>query len=277
VNDAWRHFDAATLAREYSPSSMVESVGDEIARYVSASDIARLRWPPTVVGYGAHESESIDVFVPDAAALRAVLVYVHGGYWQELTKHESAFMAPALLTAGIAVAVVDYELAPARPVHGIIEQVAAATQFVCDNAVVLGLGAAPVIVAGSSAGAHLAAWAAARERRVAGAVLLSGVYDLRPLVTTYINDALGMDDARAAACSVEPSALSCPVVVAVGGIETGEFRRQSHEFAAALRERGRNVSMVDDPARHHFDLPFDLGERRTPLGEAVATLISQVG
>jgi arylformamidase len=200
------------------------------------------------------------------------LVYVHGGYWQLLSKDDSAFIVPDLLDAGWAVAVVDYELAPARGVEGIVGQCAAATRFVCDNGLLLGC-TGPVIVAGSSAGGHLAGHCLAAEPRLAGAVLLSGVFDPRPLVGTDTNEALGLTDADAEALRM-PADLggNRPLVVAVGEVETAEFIRQSQQFAVDAAACGHPVELLVARGRNHFDLPFDLGRPSSALGAAVQRL-----
>jgi arylformamidase len=62
-------------------------------------------------------------------------------------------------------------------------------------------------------------------------------------------------------------------IVAWGTVETAEFKRQSRAFAGALDSKGRLFSQFEVPGRNHFDLPFDLGDRTTVLGEAVQALI----
>ena len=41
-----------------------------------------------------------------------VFVYIHGGYWQMLSKDISSYCVPPLYNAGIKVVVPDYDLAP---------------------------------------------------------------------------------------------------------------------------------------------------------------------
>ena len=52
-----------------------------------------------------------------------LLVYFHGGYWQELSKDDSAFLAPAWHAAGFAHAVVGYTLAPEARLPEIVDAV----------------------------------------------------------------------------------------------------------------------------------------------------------
>lgn len=277
MTDEWRGWTRARIEHEYSPSRLIESLDDELRRYAQASAAAMQCCAPEVVDYGDGDDETVDVYrcgLPSSP----LLVYLHGGYWQALSKRESSFMVPGLLADGIDVAVVDYTLAPARPLAGIVDQCRRATATMRSRT------SGRLVVAGSSAGAHLAAMVtSAADCGVDGAVLLSGVYDLRPLVETYVNDALGLDDASAIASSPMLDArpdrrelsTGVPTLVAVGRRETSEFHRQSAAYAGVLHRSGRLVGtaavLVED--RHHFDLPFDLGDASTTVGMATRRLL----
>jgi len=102
-----------------------------------------------------------------------------------------------------------------------------------------------------------------------GLALLSGIYDLRPLVGTYINDALGLDENAAKALSPIQHDLSAfpPTLVAWGEDETDEFKRQSRAFAQPLSK----ACTVEIEGRNHFDIVEDL-TTDTALGRAVTAL-----
>jgi arylformamidase len=61
--------------------------------------------------YGEHPRETIDFF-PAARGGAPLFVWVHGGYWRRMSKDASSLVAPPLIAAGAAVAVVNYPLAP---------------------------------------------------------------------------------------------------------------------------------------------------------------------
>src|SRR6202034_4793004 len=99
---------------------------------------------------------------------------------------------------GIAFAAIDYTLAPRASVGTIVEQCRRAIASLHRQAGAVGFDARRIYVSGNSAGAHLAAmllvagWQAAHglaQDVVAAAVLLSGTYDLAPLMGTYIDAA----------------------------------------------------------------------------------------
>jgi arylformamidase len=269
--------DPAAREREYSPSSV--SGGDWgpfEARYLAESARA---WQ-TVPGrrdlrYGAAARATLDFFpAPAGAARPGLLVYFHGGYWQELSTRESAFLAPAWHAAGFAHAVVGYTLAPAARLTDIVSECRAALGWLHACAGELGFDPDNVVIAGSSAGGYLAAACADRSPvPVRGIVPVSGVFDVAPLIGTSINDALGLDDATAAALDLlAPERHYVPAVVAWGAVETSEFKRQNRAFVDRLTREGTPCEALEVPARNHFDVILDLGDASTALFAAARRL-----
>jgi arylformamidase len=265
----WRSLSDTEREREYSPSSCI---GGDYRPYIDAyterSAAARRAHTPNVLRYGPGERQTIDLFVPADETRPPVLAFFHGGYWQELSKQESAFAAQQCVAHGIAYAAIDYTLAPEASLAVIVAECHAAL------AALVGLG--PVIVAGSSAGAHLAAMVAGEG--VKGAVLVSGIYELEPLIGTSINAALGLD--TIAARSNNPLRLPLkgfpPSLVCWGEHETDQFKRQSRAFAAALRSAGCASTAFECAGRNHFDVIRDLADSASELGRRTLDLIQSV-
>jgi arylformamidase len=271
-------WDAATLDREYSPSSCVPDLKPYLAGYAARSAGARARHAVRRLRYGPGAADTVDVFpAPGAASAAPLHVFVHGGNWQALTVDDSSFAAPGFLARGVAFAAVGYELAPGATLDEIVAAVRRCLRWLRDHAGELGADPARLQVSGHSAGAHLVAAALAADEELAGAVagvvLLSGMYDLEPVRRSYVNDALRLDaDAarRTSPLLCLPSRLP-PVVLARGGNETRGYAMQHDAMLAALRGRAGVADVVDvvDPRRNHFDLPYDLPDAATPLGSAV--------
>ncbi|MFI9103076.1 alpha/beta hydrolase [Streptomyces fildesensis] len=300
----YRGMNRATLDRQYSPSSRVRSLPAYLDEYRRLSEAARRDHPVlTGLAYGPHPAETLDYFpgtrtgtgtgtgagTDTGTATGAgtgrppLLVFVHGGNWQALGRAESAFPAPPLLTAGAAVAVVEYGLAPDVGLDTMAGMVRRSVDWLLQNADRLGFAPDRLHLCGTSAGAHLAAMALLPDPldgpdvsgRIAGAVLLSGIYDLEPVRLSYVNEALRLDEAAALRNSplhLLPARLA-EVVVARGGNETEEYVRQHERMVAALRPRAAVTEVVAD-RRNHFDLPYDLGVGSSRLGSAV---LAQMG
>ncbi|KFP31493.1 Kynurenine formamidase, partial [Colius striatus] len=136
-----------------------------------------------------------------------------------------------------------------------------------------------IYLCGHSAGAHLAAMVLSTDWTeygvapdIKGAVLVSGVYDLEPILHTYVNDELNMSQEVAQRNSpmlhITPAAMACQVLVAVAQHDSPEFRRQSQEYGQvssllppqALRAAGWSVSLLDLAGVDHFDIIEKLSE-----------------
>jgi arylformamidase len=266
----WRRLSDPEREREYSPSSCIGgNYQPYIRAYAELSAAARAAHRWETIRYGSTERQTLDLFVPEGVARPPVLVFFHGGYWQELSKRDSAFAAPQCLGHGIAYAAVDYTLAPVATLSDIVEECRAAVASLdrFDR----------LVVAGSSAGAHLAAMTAlTADGRVKGAVLVSGIYDLEPLIDTSINDALGLDAAAAAHNSPLRLPLQGfpPSLVCWGENETDQFKRQSRAFAQALLQAGAKCDAFECAGRNHFDVILDLADPATELGRRTLDLFA---
>jgi arylformamidase len=115
--------------------------------------------------------------------------------------------------------------------------------------------------------------------RLSGVVLLSGIYDLRPLVVTDTNKPLHLTHESAAAISPQllaPTRGLSRALCAVGESESSEFIRQNAEYADHLRLSGTKTETMVVPNRDHFDLPYDLLRRGTVVGDwALAQLLKE--
>ncbi|MCK8785318.1 alpha/beta hydrolase [Roseomonas sp. NAR14] len=279
--------DRATLDREYSPSSRVTALAPLLAEYAERSRAAHASLPGwRVLRHGTGPREAIDFLPapdsgPGADPGAPLHLYIHGGYWTELGREDSAFAAPGLRAQGAAFAALGYDLAPGVSLDEIVRQCRSALAFLHREAAALGVDARRIFVSGSSAGGHLAAMLAAAGWQAAaglpadavrGAVLLSGVFDLAPIRHCYVDGWLGLDEAAVARLSPvrHPPRPGMPVVVAVGENETAEFHRQSAEYAAACVAAGADCRHAVIAGRNHFDIVFDLGDPATPLGAMVA-------
>jgi arylformamidase len=272
--------DRDTREREYSPSSAIGgNYAPFLAQYAALSARAHARLPvQRDLRYGAAPRATVDFFPAPAGAITpGLLVYIHGGYWQEGAKEDAAFLAQAWHDAGMAHAVVGYTLAPEARLPQIVAECRAALAWLVARAGTVGFDAANVVIAGSSAGGYLTAASADRSPvAVRGIVPVSGVFDVAPLIGTSINDLLGLDAAAAAALDLLTAERRyCPAVVAWGEVETAAFKRQSGAFAAGLRAAGTPCASLEVPGRNHFDVVLELGDPASPLFAATLELFAR--
>ncbi len=221
------------------------------------------------VAYGEHERQHLDIF-PTQQAAQGVMLYLHAGYWQSRDKSFFRWLAPAFNARGLHVVFANYPLCPSVTLAQLLEQLSPAL------AKAHGWRDAwqqlPFVVAGHSAGAHLATEFALRQgnaetneetteaaekaARINGVFAISGIYDLRPLVHTTLNQRLNLSAADAAELSplLHPQKAQPPAVWLVGAQETPEFLRQNRSMHEAWLAQGNQSHCVEEAGTDHFTI-----------------------
>ena len=228
----------------------------------------------TGLRYGDGPREAFDLFLPESEP-KGLAVFIHGGYWMKFDRSYWSHLAAGAVARGWAMALPGYPLAPDARISEITACIA---RFLAAAAARV---SGPIALSGHSAGGHLATRMLCAELdldeavrwRVAQALSVSGVHDLRPLLRTEMNETLGLDDEEAAA---ESPALLRPVEGArvtawVGAEERPEFRRQSALLANIWTGLGADMRAVEAPGRHHFDVIEGLADPAAPLCDALLT------
>jgi acetyl esterase/lipase len=220
--------------------------------------------------YGSAPRQRLDFF-PAGRVGRPTLFFIHGGYWQWGQKEDEAFVAGGPLAHDINVANVEYTLCPQISLDGIVAEIHAALDWLSPRLAELNADPSQLIVGGSSAGAQLAAMTL-RRSDVAGALLISGVYDLEPISLSGLNEALRMDVAMARRNSPirQLPASAAPVCFAVGADELPELIRQTHDFCQAWTAAGLPGWRATLSAVNHFSVMDELAE---PDGRLTAALL----
>lgn len=230
---SYRDFDPIALEREYSPSSMLDvDVSEFIDIYIDQSAGARADLSVFEnLQYGSGPAQVLDYFPANLAA-SPLHVFIHGGYWQQLSHRESASMAPDILRNDSSFATLNYTLAPEASISEMVEECRLGLAWLIDNAEKLGFDPTQITISGHSAGAHLAAMLLSGENGDAefnpkSVILISGVFDLEPIRLTSVNDPLNLSKKTADLLSpmkLAPSAVS-NVKIIVAENDTAEFKR----------------------------------------------------
>lgn len=99
---------------------------------------------------------ALDLYLPETGKSHPpLLVYIHGGAWRGGAKSDCP-LAP-LAHEGFAVASIDYRLSTQAPFPAQVHDIKAALRFLRAQQSQLGIDATRIVIAGSSAGGHLAA------------------------------------------------------------------------------------------------------------------------
>lgn len=237
------------------------------------------------VWFGESPGQSFDLFLPKGVEKPPLHLFIHGGYWQALDKRNHAHMADALLKAGIAVAMVNYDLMPDVDLSEIVRQCRTGVARAYDVAADYGYDRDRFTVSGHSAGGHLSGalactdWVAFREDLPAdllkGAVPISGLFDLEPLSKTGMQPVFRFtaDDIASLSPVFMKPVAKIPIVLSVGSLESPEFHRQSALFADHMRAHGCPVSDAEMVGYHHFSIVEALTDPSAPLTAAIIDLV----
>jgi arylformamidase len=262
------NIDKDFLDREYNPRVQIAQFAEFFGRWKAdalkarESSVARLD-----VAYGPAAAETLDFFPAAAAKVPSpLLIFIHGGYWRVLDKADFSWIALPYAAAGISVAVLNYGLVPKTSMPEIVNQIRRACAWLHANALSLDVDPARIFCCGHSAGGHLTAmmlatdWPALSKslpkRLLAGALTVSGVFDLRPLThAEFLRKDLGLDESGARAISPVFLTLrnEAPLLTAVGALESGEFHRQSRLIAEHWPTAVAGA-LLDVPACNHFSV-----------------------
>ncbi len=208
------------------------------------------------IAYGSGEREKFDLFFPDAIESKGLVMIVHGGYWKAFDKTAFSHLAKGAVEMGYTVAVPSYDLCPGTKILNITNQIQIALEVAGEQV------SGPVYLTGHSAGGQLVARLGCKNRgmpesitsRIKHILGISGVYDLRPIRRTAMNNTLHINEVEALA---ESPVLHEPFENLrftgwVGAEELSEFRRQTAAHCALWRGFETQVTTYEDPGKNHF-------------------------
>ena len=261
-------------------------MGDHVRRYEELSDELVRTMPGKLdIAYGdaSGPRQMLDVFAPDTDGA-PILVFIHGGYWFFNSKDPRRFPAREFVPRGIAWVPINYRLAPTVPMSEIVADVRSAVQWLYQHAGEYGCDPERIYVSGNSAGGHLTAELLSDDWPgqyglpadvVKGACAISGLYELEPLLECEPNEKLRLDLASARRYSpiYHLSGQATPSIIACGGNESAEFRRQTAAYADILDEAGFPVTHMEVAGHDHFSIIGELTNPESPLFRAVIGMI----
>jgi arylformamidase len=257
----YRQFTAQEqIDAEYNPALGLADPAQYARHYIEASRAAREQLQGVLkVPYGPTLDETLDIF-PAAQAGAPVYVFLHGGYWRAFSAQDFSCAALGPCAAGFTSVVVNYQLAPRASLDEITRQVRAALAWVVRHIEAHNGDPSRIVIAGHSAGAHLAAmamqtrWAedyGLPQDPFRAALLVSGLYDLQPLRYSWLQPLIQLDGDVIRRCSPLFGARPCttPVLITWGEQESAEFARQSTTFHEAWTGRG-TAAFARRPSLH---------------------------
>jgi arylformamidase len=282
----YRDFEQEELDRQYRAAATVPNMQEFIDSYISLSAVARKTLDCVLnVKFGPGDQETLDLFPVPGAEAAPLFVFIHGGYWRMLSKDESSFMAPNLVSKGVAVASINYTLVPDANIDQIVLECRRSIKWLYENAVDYEIDPNRIYVGGSSAGGHLTGmmvgggWQKTFElptNVIKGGMPISGLLDMEPIAMCFVNEwmQMSMEDALRNSPDRNLPESGCPLIVAVGGEETNEFRRQSKDFAALWKSKGWSADYLECSKINHFNAPLELCKSDSKMTQKLMEMIS---
>jgi arylformamidase len=278
----WLDMDQKQLDDAYNQSKYAPNFLQVIDRYASNSNAMRSRLgEPKRFNYGPTPIEKLEVYAtkrPNAP----IHIHIHGGAWHQFPASNYAFPAEMLVNAGAHYVLPDFisvdeangDLTP------MVEQIRRAIAWTLRNAPMIGGDAQRVYLSGFSSGAHLAGVALLTDWKkdfdlpantLKGAVLSSGMYDLKPVRLSARSKYVKFTDAMEENLSTQRhlARINTPLVLAHGTYETPEFKRQTREFAAALKAANKPVQFFINENYNHFEMMETFASPYGLLGRSV--------
>ncbi|KRZ09015.1 Kynurenine formamidase, partial [Trichinella zimbabwensis] len=228
----------------------------------------------------------VEIFEHLQKSSTATLFYIHGGFWQEGTSQINGEAIYDLIDEQIRFATLEYRMAPMVTMQEIVNDVIQGVLLLVELSNSK-YGSAPIYVVGHSAGAHLICMALSKIKNeqlslIRGIVLLSGVYNLQPLVKSYIGNAVRLTEEMALQYSPifetqilpqmnDNSMPNLKVLLIVGENESDAFKDQTNSmYNHLLREVStRNGAIIISkhvaPAEDHLSLVQSLSNSQSWL------------
>ena len=238
------------------------------------------------IAFGSAAGERLD-FYPAPRPGAPLLVFIHGGWWRSLDKSDFTFIVPGFCAAGFNVALTNYTLAPDASIEEITRQQLHALAWLYRNAARYDFDPERIVVAGHSAGGHLAAMMMAARwpdfgpdlpaNLVKAGILMSGLYDLDPIrYAEFVNVDLQINEANALRLSPGYMTLPhrIPFITSVGDRESDEFKRQTSFIAHQWQSAHEGEIPLTDI--NHLTICDAFASRGHPLFERTCQLIAEV-
>ena len=266
---------------QYNPRTTVTNASEIIPAWKIRAAQTREKFSfDADISYGSHPREVLDFY--RAPNSKGTLIYIHGGYWRMLSKFETSWVADGFVEQSVSAALINYPLCPEVTLSDIRGSIVRAFVHLYKN-VLNNEERENIVVAGHSAGGHLAAlhlatdWTAygLPQNPISGIIGISGIYDVAPLMQTTMNADIRITEESALALNLMTVEIKsrAPIVFAVGGDEPSEFHRQAADLAKAWGPLHPKVLSLPDA--NHFTVVDSLADPEGALNKVAQAMLSR--
>lgn len=281
----WLDMDQKALDDAYDQEIYAPNRAQIVERRIANSERVRaLLGRPDNYAYGPTDIDRLDVFRTDKPNA-PVNVFIHGGAWRRNRAADYAVQAELLVRAGAHYVILDFTnvYEAGGSLFPMAEQVRRGLRWVYQNASKFGGDSNRIYLSAHSSGSHFGAcmltvdWTSEGLPRniFKGALLCSGIYDLKPVRLSKRSQYVKVTDEMEHALSAQRhiDGLETPVILAYGTNETPEFQRQTRDFYVAIQKAGKQAELLVVKGYNHFEL---LETISNPYGLTGRVLLKQM-
>lgn len=251
--------------KQYNARASIPDHPQIFARWAETSAQVRATYACDLdIQYGTDVAETLDVF-PAQGEAKAMMVFIHGGWWRSLDKSDFSFIVPEFSKRGIVIANINYGLAPNTFMGDMVKQSRNALAWLYRHTPHFGIDPDKFFIAGHSAGAHLAAMMLATDwskfaddtprDMIKGMMGVSGIYDLAPLLqiaSVNCDLKLTANSAKKLSPTLLKAKSLAPLYLAAGELESDEFKRQTNLLATMWHKNIEHNQIVN--STHHLNI-----------------------
>ncbi len=243
-----------------------------------------------------NERQTLDVYAPNQGKDHPIVVWIHGGGWQQGDKTDVQAKPQAFVDKGFAFVSTNYRFVPNVTIKQMAGDVAKAIRWVHDHAKDYGGNRNTIFVMGHSAGAQLAALICTDARYLAaeglslsiikGCVPVDGdTYDVPMQIATVEEQRAGIyrqkfGDEKSqndlSPVTHVTKGKSIPPFVILHVADHPETSAQSQRLAKALQEAGVSAKAFPAEGKNHTTINADLGMPDDEPTKAVFEFLEEV-
>jgi acetyl esterase/lipase len=226
----------------------------------------------SAVPYGSAPEQTLYVFKPkQAQPMLPILIFVHGGSWQEGNAADYGFVGRAFAANGFATFDVGYRKHPQHPYPAFIQDVATSLKWVHNNAAKYGGDAEKIFLVGHSAGAYDIAQAVLDQRyleeagitdkHIKGIATLAGPFDFLPLDSKITREVFGKISNLE---STQPINFvrkdAPPFLILHGTADTTVYPKNAKSLLKHLTEVGASAKLIEYQGVSHVGILLDIAK-----------------
>jgi acetyl esterase/lipase len=224
------------------------------------------------IAYGAEPDQTLYIFKPKQSLPNLpILIFVHGGSWQEGDAADYGFVGRAFAANGFVTFVANYRKHPQHPYPAFIQDVATCLKWVHSNAAQFGGDVEKILLVGHSAGAYDIALSVLDQRYlqeagvnsayIKGVATLAGPFDFLPLDSDITREVFGkISDLE----STQPINFvrkdSPPFLILHGTADTTVYPKNAKSLLKHLTDVGASAKLIEYPGVSHVGILLDIAK-----------------